>query len=208
VRHSLFDTEAGPHVYVPLGSTYRPEMTVHLRARQATAPPLNDLLRQVRRELLLVDARLPILSVRTLEQHRDASVYMWIAQGTARLFTAFALAALALAMLGVYGVKAFLVARRTREIGIRVALGASHSDILRLVVGDSLRLVLAGLAAGFVLGVCLSRLLAGWVYGLGGVDAAAPIAAALLLAGCALAASYVPARRASRIAPNIALRID
>jgi predicted permease len=207
VRQGPFDSQAEPRVYMPAGGTYRAEMTLHVRVRGGGAAAAT-LLPRVRRELLAADPRLPILSVKTLEQHRDGSIYMWIAQATARLFTAFALAALALAMLGVYGVKAFLVARQTRDIGIRVALGASHADILRLVLGDSLRLVLAGLGAGLALGVALSRLLTGWVYGLGEVDVVAPIAAAILLAGCTVAASYVPARRALRIAPSVALRTE
>jgi macrolide transport system ATP-binding/permease protein len=208
VRQGLFDTRPTPHVYVPFAALYRPEMTIHVRVRPAAPGAMAAMMQSLGRELRIVDPQLAVLSVRTLTQHRDASVYMWIARAGAGLFTTFGVSALALAMLGVYGLKAFLVSRRTREIGIRMALGATRADVMWLVVADSAKLAGAGISAGFVLAVLLSRVLASWVYGLAGFDALVPCGAALLLVACSFLACYLPVRRATAIAPIAALRSE
>jgi len=118
----------------------------------------------------------------------------------------FAIVALLLAVVGLYGVMAYSVAQRTAEIGIRQAIGAQRSDILRLVMGQALRLSLAGIAVGVMAAVGLTRLVAGMLYHTSATDPATYIGISLLFLAVALAASYLPARRATRVDPLQALR--
>jgi putative ABC transport system permease protein len=116
--------------------------------------------------------------------------------------------ALLLATVGIYGVASFAVARRTREIGIRSALGAQRSDVFRLVVGESMRRVAIGLAAGLLGAFGLARVLASQLYGVGMVDPLTFTATPLILGGVALIASWIPARRAAHVDPLVALRSE
>lgn len=206
VRDSLFDEEPGAHVYLPFGSGYRSAMNVHVKLASKGEEGERAMASAVRREIAA--GAMPVLSLKSLREHRDASLYMWIARASAQVFAVFGISALLLAVLGVYGVKAYLVSRRTREIGIRIALGATRLDVVRLVVRDGMWLTLTGLAAGLALAVALSRILQSWVYGVTGIEPAVVFGAALLLAGAAFAASYVPARRAVRLPPATALRAE
>jgi ABC-type antimicrobial peptide transport system permease subunit len=131
---------------------------------------------------------------------------MWRARLTAALVAGFALAALLLAAAGVYTVTAYVMARRTREIGIRIALGASAAHVRRLAVGETLVPIAAGLAAGVVLAAALSRVMASLLYGVAPGDAWSFAAAAMVLVSVGAAAAWWPARRASRVAPVVALR--
>jgi ABC-type antimicrobial peptide transport system permease subunit len=125
---------------------------------------------------------------------------------TGWLMGIFAACALLLALIGIYGVMSYTVARRTQEIGIRVALGAGSGDVLRLVVGRGMLLIAGGLALGIGGALGLTRLLKGLLYGITATDLASFAAAAGLLAGVAVAACLIPAARASRIHPAMALR--
>jgi predicted permease len=120
----------------------------------------------------------------------------------------FAAAALALAAVGIYGVVAFSVTRRTQEIGIRIALGAQRSDVMRLVAGEGARLAVLGVSIGIAASVAITRLLSSLLFGVSATDPMTFVGVAVLLTFVALLASYIPARRAMRLDPNTALRYE
>ncbi|HKW97001.1 MAG TPA: ABC transporter permease [Bryobacteraceae bacterium] len=125
-----------------------------------------------------------------------------------RLLALFAALALALAAVGIYGVVSYSISRRTHEIGIRLAIGASHADVVRMVIAEGLRLAAAGIAAGLAGALALHRLLAGMLYGVSAMDFATYLSVSVLLTIVALAAMWIPARRATRVDPLVALRYE
>jgi hypothetical protein len=208
LRHDLFDKSAVAHVYLPFGSHFRSGMNIHLRLASPTPAGQAAILQAVRREIRAVDERLPVLSLQTMEHFRDTSVMCWIVKAGAWLFAVFGLVAVFLAVVGLYAVRAYVVARRTREIGIRIALGSTPGGVLRLVLIEGLVLTSAGLAAGLGVAAAVGRIVAGALYEVSPFDPAVFTAAPLLLAAVSLCACYLPARRAMRIQPTSALRTE
>jgi len=160
----------------------------------------------VRRAIREYDAVLPVLSLKTMRQHMDASADLWITRTAATLFGIFGGVALLLAMIGLYGIRSYTVANRTREIGIRMALGASVGDTLQLVVREGVALTAVGAAAGLALSLLVGRVLAGMLFEVSGSDPVVFIACPVVLSVVSLVACYVPARRAAKVDPMIALR--
>ncbi|MDO8835433.1 MAG: ABC transporter permease [Vicinamibacterales bacterium] len=205
VRDNLFERAASPHVYLPFPARTRSWMNYHIRTAGGDAAAA-AMVQTIRREIRTVDERLPVLAVNTLQGFGERSLFLWIFRSAARIFSAFGLAALLLAVVGIYGVNAYLVARRTREIGIRMALGATAADVVRLIVRDAAVVAAIGVGIGLGLAVALGSLLSSMLYEVRATDPLALLAAPLLLGGSALLASYIPARRATRVAPVEALR--
>jgi ABC-type antimicrobial peptide transport system permease subunit len=158
----------------------------------------------VRRQIQALDGELVVGDVWTLKSFRDAGLGQ--ERVSAALLSGFGVLAVALAAIGLYGVLAFAVARRTHEIGIRMALGASRSNVLGLVTRQGMALTLVGLAAGLICAFGLTRLIASSLYGVQPTDPITFISAGAFVAVVALVASYIPGRRAAKVDPMVALR--
>jgi putative ABC transport system permease protein len=200
VQDSALGAETGATFYVPIAQGARPAM--YLVARTSVEPM--SLVPSVRREVQALDKDQPIADVRTMDQWVARTLSQ--AKFSSTLLTTFAGLALALAAIGIYGVMSYSVTQRTSEIGIRLALGAETSDILRMIVGNAVRLAAIGLTIGVALALALSRTLASLLYETTGTDPLTFAAVIGVLGAAAIAASYFPARRASRIPPVEALR--
>jgi ABC-type antimicrobial peptide transport system permease subunit len=166
------------------------------------------MLTTVQRELRRLDDQLPILTARTMTTQRDASIPRWAVRAAAVIVGLFGVLALLIAVIGVYGLEAYEVARRTRELGIRMALGATNGDIARLVLGRGFKAVALGLTLGLLLAAAIGRLVSSVLYRVRPFDPAVLTAAVIVLAATTLLACYIPARRATRIATLDALRTE
>ncbi len=208
LRHDLFDKGPVAHVYLPFGSQFRSGMNLHLRLDSPSPSSQATVLQAVRREIRAVDDRLPVLGLQTMEHYRDSSVMYWVVKAGAWMFALFGLVAVFLAVVGLYAVKAYVVARRTREIGIRIALGSTPGSVLWLVLKEGLLLTGAGLLVGFWIAAGIGLLVGSALYEVSAFDPVVFVAAPLILAAASLAACYLPARRATRIQPTVALRTE
>jgi putative ABC transport system permease protein len=181
-------------------------MTFHARIASSGTVAEAAALSAIREQLRGVDSSIPIVLSSSMADFRDHGMAAWGVRLAARTFAVFGLVAAFLALIGVYGVRAYLVARRTREIGIRMALGATGADVMRMVLREGVALVSVGLAIGVPLSFAAGASLRGLIYEVSGHDPISFVGAALLLSLAAILACYVPARRATRVAPTEALR--
>jgi len=204
VQEEVFGEGMQPHVYVPFGQEYQADMTIHLKTTAQGA----NFLESLRREVSAVDSRLPVLQLRTMRTHLEASFDQWVMRTAARMFSIFGSVALVLAMVGLYGLRAYTVARRTREIGIRLALGAKPGDAQRMILREGLVITSAGVVAGLALSLLVGKALASVLYKVSGVDPLVFLTATAVLGGVSLLACYLPALRASRVDPMVALRYE
>ena len=206
-RHQLFEMEepAGS-IYLPFARGFQSDVSFFVRFRSLASgneASTADLLRRTVRD---VDPVIPILSLGTFAQYLDSNLDLWIVRAGAALFSIFGALALGLAVVGLYGVKAYSVARRTREIGIRIALGAQAGAVLKMIMGEGSIMLLSGVALGLLLAIATAKILSGILYGVGALDPIAFTVAPLVLTTAALIATWLPARRATRINPVQALR--
>ena len=204
VRGTLFNGAIGSAIYVPFAQGFQDQVYFHVRPAQAGAVTVNAL----RRELAAIAPGVQIFKVQTFRQHLAASADLWIARSIAEIFALLGGLALVLAVISVYGTMAYLVARRTREIGIRLALGAQPGDIFALIMrrgaGQTGIAVVLGVALALVAGVLLSDML----YQVSAIDPLALLAAVVLLSAAVLAACWLPARHAMKVSPLTALRSE
>jgi len=187
-------------LYLPLAQSYTPAANLVVRTSLPAAQIVDALRAQVRG----IDPAMPLYNVRTLAEHVDRSLYL--DRLRANLIGSLAMLALALAAIGIYAVLSYTIAERTREVGIRLALGAQPRAVLRMLLGTGARVAAAGIGAGLILSFMLTSVVANQLYGLTASDPVTMAGASALLFSVALLASFIPAWRATRIDPVVALR--
>ncbi|MGH9337283.1 MAG: FtsX-like permease family protein, partial [Vicinamibacteria bacterium] len=204
VRDSKYRTlgeDETPYLYQPLAQQHETGVTLLVRTEAPEA-----LAADVRRLLLSMDPHLPISEIRPLTALVESSLFP--ALMAARLLAACSILAVVLAAVGLYGVMSFAVSRRTRELGIRVALGARPNELVKIVVGEGLSLVAAGIVMGWLAAFAVARLLSSFLFGVSATDLETFLGVGLVLALVMLGATYVPARRAAAANPLVALRYE
>jgi macrolide transport system ATP-binding/permease protein len=190
-----------PFMWRPFTQDYNPQVTLHLR----TAGDPTAMASAIRDAVRAINPDMPVFSVRSMEAFYDARAMLG-PRVTMQMVTTTGLMGLLLAVIGLYGVVAYAVSRRTREIGIRMAIGANPGDVLRMVLKQGMVFTAIGLGAGLTMGFFASRAVAGFVIGVSSHDPAIFLGVPLILVVAMIAACWLPARRAARIDPTIALR--
>jgi predicted permease len=191
-----------PLAYLPITQDYSPAVTLQVRTTSRPQAAIGT----VRREIQSLDANLALTNVQTIEDVIGQT--LWAPRMGAGLLTVFGGLALMLAVVGVYGVLSYSANQQTREIGIRVALGSKSSEVLRLIVGQGLRLAGIGLALGFVAALALTRTISSLLFGINAHDPLTFVVVSFVLAASAALACYIPARRATKVDPIVALRYE
>jgi uncharacterized membrane protein len=208
-RHQLFEfEEPAGSIYLPFARGFQSDVSFFVRFRSLASgneASAADLLRRTVRD---VDPSLPILSLRTFAQHLDSNLDLWLVRAGAALFSIFGALALGLAVVGLYGVKSYSVARRTREIGIRMALGAQAGAVLKMIMREGSIMLVCGVVLGLLLAMAGAKILSGILYQVGAFDPVAFTTAPIVLAAAALVATWLPAHRATRVNPLQALRTE
>jgi putative ABC transport system permease protein len=200
VKYFFLGEDPQPYIYEALAQRYNSGLTLVVRTGSAPGP----LLETVRREVAGFDKDLPIVGLQTVDKILHDS--LWAPRMGGSLLAIFGVLALVLASVGIYGVMSYTVGQRQREIGIRLALGASRSDVLALVLRQGMGVVALGLVAGLALALALGRLVQGLLFGVSARDAVSFVGTAALMALVALVANFFPARRASSTDATAALR--
>ena len=211
VKHYGLDGEVPvePQYYLPLEQfpeKYIPNIVGRMALLVRTQADPLSLIGAVRQQVLAADSNQPVFNARTMEQVISESIAP--RRFAMLLLTIFASVALLLAAVGIYGVMSYSVTQRTHEVGVRIALGASVPDILKLIVGQGMILVVAGVGIGLLVALGLTRLMSSLLYGVSTTDPVTFVVLSLLLGGVAFIACYIPARRATKVDPMVALRYE
>lgn len=203
-RYQTLGENPRPYMYLPqLQSYYRSQANLLV---ETAGGDMTTVVEAVRRQVGRMDGRLPLFNVKTMDEH--LAYGLWGARMAATLALIFGALALTLAAVGIYGVMTYVVSRRTREIGIRLALGAQPGDVLRLVTSQGMRLAFVGVALGLLGAFVVTRVLTSLLYGVNASDPLVFLGIAAMLAVIGFLASYIPARRATKIDPMVALRYE
>jgi predicted permease len=207
-RENLFEKEPSGTLYLPFAGGFQSNVFFHIKFAPNGGRDIGATADLIRRTVREVDAAVPVLSLKTFAQHLESNLELWIVRAGAALFSIFGGLALVLATVGVYGVKAYSVARRTREIGIRMALGAQRETVQWMILREGTVMLASGVLLGLLLAAGTGKLISGMLYNVGALDPLAFTIAPVVLASSALLATWLPARRATRISPMAALRTE
>jgi putative ABC transport system permease protein len=207
-RHDVQNETLNRRLFVPLAQGYNGNVYLHVRVATKDRRALVALIPTLRQTLRNVDPDLPLLSIAPFSDLVEKSVGLWVVRLGAVLFGLFGGIALLLAVVGVYGVKAYAVACRTREIGIRMALGARRGDVFALIMRQGAMQTAVAVIVGLLLALAAGRVLSQILYQVSPADPFALIASSVMLAAAALLACFLPARRATRVNPMVALRTE
>ncbi|MEJ7709990.1 MAG: FtsX-like permease family protein [Pyrinomonadaceae bacterium] len=196
--------DAGTEKTIYLSHLQNPANSMWVTVRAAASP--TGLINAVRAQIRKLDPQQPVIEVKTMDQIVAASI--WQPRLYTILFGVFAAIAMLLSAIGIYGAMTCSVTQRIHEIGIRMALGALAGDVLKMVIKQGMMLALIGVTIGLVAAFALTRVLSSLLYGVTATDPMTYVIVALLLASVALLACYVPARRATKVDPMVALRYE
>jgi predicted permease len=207
-RHDVQNDGISYRLFVPLAQGYSGQTYMHVRLNTQDRRAVTAFIPTLRQTLRELDPSLPLLQIVPFTDLMEKSPNLWIVKLGAGLFGAFGTIALLLAVVGVYGVKAYAVACRTREIGIRMALGAHRRDVFGLIMRQAALQTALAIVIGLVLSLAAGRVLAQILYQVSPTDPLALVSASVMLASAALVACFLPARRATRVNPMTALRSE
>ncbi len=206
IHWKLFDQQLPAEVYVPLGQDFPASLKLHVRVAPGIDPA--GLMTAAREELRRLDPQIPLTEVKTLMVlHRDGP-FVRVAHLGSVLFGTFGGLAMLLSLLGIYALKAYAIARRTREIGIRMALGANRRDVVAMILRETAWLATLGLCLGLALALVVGKLAVGFLYHVPAMDPLSYCTIPPLLLATVLLACVVPARRAAKLDPMQALRYE
>ncbi len=208
IREGILGQKYEPHVYLPFGQEYQANVQFHMKVAAGGPEAERRMLDSIRREIRATSEGVPLLGLKTMHDHLDSGIDIWVFRTGAHILEIFGSVALFLAVIGLYAVNAYTVSRRTREIGIRMALGANASSTLGMILGEGLKVMAVGVGIGLLLAIGLGKALSGFLYDLPAIDPLVLGAAPVVLGLVALFACYLPAHRASRVDPMIALRYE
>jgi predicted permease len=203
-KYSSLYEDPKPYLFLPVIQNPRANLTLLVSLTSADA--LRPAIENVRNEINRMDPRLPVFGILTAED--NLSVAYWGPRVAAGMATTFGVLGLVLATMGLYSVMTYVVTQRTREIGIRMAIGANLGEVLQLIIRQGMRMVVIGLGLGLIVAFALTRVLSSLLLGVGASDPLTFGGVAVLLVGIALFACWIPARRATKVDPMVALRCD
>ena len=208
IRDRVSDRRPTAHIYIPFGQKYRSSVTFHLKTGRLNHQAEAALLRTIRETIRSIDPGIPILSVQTFQGFHHNSFWVWLIGMGGRLFAVFRGLALFLAVIGLYGVRAYDVARHTRQIGICIALGATKKNVLLMALKKGLIISCIGLGLGLPLALCTGCLLSSLLYDVSGTDLATFVLVPMFLIFTIVIACLIPAGRAAKVDPMEALRYE